>query len=719
MYYLKNNKLGMTLIEMVISLVILGILMSATMGMIISSNNIFISTSKAALDRMVGNYVFQTIEKSTRYATHMKIADHTDALDNDYKQSFSLGDVQDAGTPQESGKLFVKTEKATEAMNLYGDGFYGNRTIQYKFEKVPNSDKHVHITVTVFREGKARFKREGTVKCVNLGLLASGMQANLVDDSAVKHPDAFNQTIYFSTNELIVSGGEDAWSLEYKVQEYMDGYNAILDEYTAKLIEAQTPLKQYAATANRSSARKSYSEYTTYLNQRNMAFFGVSSLNNFNSTIQGKNYDINKSYDANLALAGDSDTNNLRYQYQCKIYNYLGYSPLATYEYQDDVPSMISDSSKTGNYPNPYYGVVVTKEQLYAGFLFKYYSTDPKVGVKIEDYPRFDDYNTFFKDSIFAADDFDEQMVILSYFIESPSKGIVGSTSSPIVKMTNNTKAYFTASEKINYTPTWTTWSKMAERFGTNARSDGAVLTVTDPAAEGETPVVHNYSRAYSVRSTDGLQFLDLDYMKYNYNADLEGEEFLNSINLYDALSGDNFSGKETVTTWAKVVEKLTPISIKEYADDVSTHTEWYYPPFSLLPAQRTIQNPVSQVLSHKTGYRNQTENVTHITFQANKDIEQGWYYFDQGNDAGLAYAHHVFYLEAPKGGENPTDSLIAVKSGSYIDFYSEGYTIDGSDYTGYRYQQAKHTTTKGTTNYDIDVPLYELNSHNYADFIL
>ena len=185
MYYLKNNKLGMTLIEMVISLVILGILMSATMGMIISSNNIFISTSKSALDRMVGNYVFQTIEKSTRYATHMKIADHTDALDNDYKQSFSLGDVQDAGTPQESGKLYIKTENATESINLYGDGFYGNRTIQYKFEKVENSDKHVHITVTVFREGKARFKREGTVKCVNLGLLTSGMQSNVIDDSAV------------------------------------------------------------------------------------------------------------------------------------------------------------------------------------------------------------------------------------------------------------------------------------------------------------------------------------------------------------------------------------------------------------------------------------------------------------------------------------------------------------------------------------------------------
>ena len=57
----RNSKAGMTLIEMVISLVILGILMTATMGMVISSNNIFISTSTAALDRQVGNSVYSLV----------------------------------------------------------------------------------------------------------------------------------------------------------------------------------------------------------------------------------------------------------------------------------------------------------------------------------------------------------------------------------------------------------------------------------------------------------------------------------------------------------------------------------------------------------------------------------------------------------------------------------------------------------------------------------
>ena len=62
MFKLRYDKRGMTLIEMIISLVILSILMSSTMGMIISSNNIFVSTSQAALDRLVGNSVYSTLE---------------------------------------------------------------------------------------------------------------------------------------------------------------------------------------------------------------------------------------------------------------------------------------------------------------------------------------------------------------------------------------------------------------------------------------------------------------------------------------------------------------------------------------------------------------------------------------------------------------------------------------------------------------------------------
>lgn len=690
MYYLKNNKLGMTLIEMVISLVILGILMSSTMGLIISSNNIFISTSKASLDRLVGNSIYQTLEKSTRYATHMKIKDHTDEVDNDFKQSFSLGEIVNEGQENESGKLYIKTENSDSAINLYSNSFYGNRTIQYKFEKVPNSNKHIHITVTVFREGKARYKREGTVKCVNLGLLTSGIQANVVDDSGVTNPNGFNQTIYFSTNELLISGGEDAWSLEYKVQEYMDGYNEILDEYTNKLLAAQKPLTDALQSASATN-RLNKANFEDLINKRNLAFFGVNSILNFTANTAGKNYNCAKTYDENLALAGNNDASNLRYQYQCKIYNYLGYSPLQTYEYENDVPQTIRDTSVRPNinYPNPYYGVAVTKEQLYAGFLFKYFAKDPSVGVKIEDFPKFDDPKTFFKGSIFTNDGFDEEMVILSYFIEDPAKGVIGKTNAPLAKISTS-KVPCTTSNKYVEQPVWVTWgSTYLSRFGANAVSDGAGDSYTD--SDG---VEHTIKRAYTIRSTDGGIWPD--YFKYSFDDSLEGEEFIASI------SGENGilnSGKETSTTWTKTVEKIAPREITTCATEfVKTWKNEY---------------PVAEALS----------GASRHVFQAKEDIPEGWYYFKVTGLTSSQYGYLLFYLAAPTPEINPDGRIVAVKKGDYIDLYEKNYSITSPSNTGVRYQQARYSidSSAAETAMDVEVstPIYQLYSHNYVDFML
>lgn len=693
MYYLKNNKLGMTLIEMIISLVILGILMTSTMGMIISSNNIFISTSMASLDRMVGNYVFQTLEKSTRYATHMKIKDHTDEIDSDYKQSFSLGEVINEGQENESGKLYLKTENSDTAINLYSNSFYGNRTIQYKFEKVENSNKHIHITVTVFRDGKARYKRDGIVKCVNLGLLASGVQANVVDDSGVTNPNGFNQTVYFSTNELLISGGEDAWSLEYKVQEYMDGYNAILNEYTNKLISAQKSLSD--AIVASATNRQDKANFETLIGNRNLAFFGVSSLLNFTASTPDKNYDTNKSYDANLSAAKAFGDNNLRYQYQCKIYKYLGYSPLETYEYANDVPTTIKDTSVRPNvsYPNPYYGVAVTKEQLYAGFLFKYFATDPSVGIKIEDFPKFDDPKTFFKGSIFSKDGFDEQMVILSYFIEDSSKGVIGKSSAPLATI-KSTKVPCTTSNRYVETPTWVTWgSTYLNRFGNNAVSDGVGESYKDD--EG---VTHNIRRAYTIRSTNGSP----SYMKYKFDESLEGEEFVASIQGEDTIFT---SGSDTEATWNKIVKKLAPQDIESVATEQSRN----------LPSAVLKGNGVTGLIDAPTRHY----------LIAKDDIPEGWYYCYV--DGGLlnrgSYGYLMFYLAAPEDNINPDGRSTAVKKGDAIDIYERNYSITSPGNTGVRYQQARYTVDPNaalvSSNADVSTPVYQLYSHNYADFML
>ena len=193
MYNLRNSKLGMTLVEMVISLVILGILMSSTMGLIISSSNIFVATSKSALDRQVGNYVFATLESVLKYSTHMSIYDAGAAPKEKKTQSVTL-DITDRNT--NSGKLLYQGKDDSSPINFYDNSFYGGRTLQYTIEEVGRKHQHVKLTVKVFREGKLVYTIDKVIKCINLALITTGTDANMIKDYSTE--GGINQCIAFS-----------------------------------------------------------------------------------------------------------------------------------------------------------------------------------------------------------------------------------------------------------------------------------------------------------------------------------------------------------------------------------------------------------------------------------------------------------------------------------------------------------------------------------------
>lgn len=733
MYYLKNSKLGMTLIEMVISLVVLGILMTSTMGMIISSNNIFLSTSKAALDRQIGNHIFDYLESVTKYSTHMKIVDATSDVDSGYGQAFALrnaDDEEEIGYVQyyKTDKYYtIKTVNGKETQapkDLYESSFYNGRTVRYKFE--PVSNKHVKISVTVFRDGKDRYTRTATIKCVNLGTLSSGVNRNTIDSTGLTKDASgnvvgYNQTVYFTCDEMLLSGGEEAWTLEYKVQEYMDGYNAILNAYTSDLQAAQKNLQEIVASTSGGSTSVNKATFDTANSARNKAFFGVNSLTNAVGNIV--NYNSSKTLAENKALCskngvdGATIDNNLRLYYQCMIYDYLGYSPLATKDYGSDVPATISSGGNT--YPNPYYGVAVTKEQLYTGFLFKNYKKNPNnSSIPVEELPRFSE-DGFFAGSIFETDGFDEEMVILSYFIEAASKGIIGNSSKPLATVaTSNTPCYSTVGYKYN--DTWVSWDwYVQKRFGNDASkavSDGlSVGTLNDnhtetvtteiSPAEGETPAVTETKTvryAYSIRNNDSDSFVSAaDWMKYSFDDSLEGAEFLASMREGKNLGA---SGKEFDTTWTKVQTKLNPIDISTCATKVSKATD--------------------RVLSDYNFFAG-GEQINQVTFKANKDIQEGWYYYNYSrvSTSGRVQGYMIFYLAAPTGDNNSQGSMIAVRNEALIDIYHNNLSFTSPGKTGYRYQQARYSVDASAagqnTNFSIPTCIYTLNGHNYQDFIL
>ena len=423
LYELKQSKAGMTLVEMVISLLILSVLMTSTMGMIISSNNLFISTSKATIDKQVGNGIFDLFSNVLRYTTHLEISNAENSAMN---QHISVKDIVYEGDEElESGWLYYQPKGADESSLLYDSSYYGSgaskRTVQYSVTKYVGEDgssdgKHVNLEVKVIREGKVVYTRSAIIRCVNLALV-TGAQGNAVsqtDDA----PD-YNQTLSFSVDEQIVSGGSSAWTIEYKVNEYLARYNTILQDYYDTLIGTTTnpgpvtALNTYYEDNYNKVTKKAVTQNT--VNNCFKAIFGSSSTDDkgiYNCYTNNVSSSGALPTEAGKAPVVDGDAytgwTNLRAYYQKQIYDLLKFSP-----------ATITDNT------DPYYMIIADKEELYLGFLLTYYDKNSDGKIEKDEYPTFDDPENFFANTVlekYATGDStsapDDKMVILGLFTD-------------------------------------------------------------------------------------------------------------------------------------------------------------------------------------------------------------------------------------------------------------------------------------------------------------
>lgn len=245
-----NSKKGFTLIEMVITTLVLSILMGITMGMITSSGRVFSSTSELAIDKMVGDGVFESLESMAKYATHIEIANPGTAQpDSECTQNYNQGfyiNVSDEENKSGTLRYQAKSQEATRYPAVpFSNSFYQGRTIKYVVEPYEyplaegeqvarRSNKHLTITVIVNRNGEEVFKRSNTIRCVNLGLLGAGDSSNVIVSSyTVKE----NQYINFTCGEQLVLAEVDGYEVFSNATTVMNQYNAINNVLAAELNE--------------------------------------------------------------------------------------------------------------------------------------------------------------------------------------------------------------------------------------------------------------------------------------------------------------------------------------------------------------------------------------------------------------------------------------------------------------------------------------------------
>ena len=686
MFNFRNNKLGMTLVEMVVSLIVLSILTTSTMGIIISSNNIFVSSSSAALDRQVGGHVFETLSSIIKYSTHMDIYDSTNAPSNETAQSISLKDI-DSST--NSGKIYFKHADSTEAVNLYDNGFYGTRTVQYIIQSYDEGNRHVKLTVRVYRDSKMRYELSRVIKCINLGLNATGDEANFINDNSTE--GSINQYISFSINENLIDGATEAYSLEYKVTEYMARYNQIQMEYTSKIQQVYAEVNSVIGnTEDTEGSRVSQEDFKKVLNMRSTAILGKKY--NFNTDKDGAGESVNGvKWDGSVY-----DYINLRKHYQDEINELLHFTPTAGITKSTDI--------------NPFYGVVATKEELYTGFLLEYYSENDKhEKVTKATYPSFSDDSFFDGSSIGtylantnknkSAND-KNKMVILSYFGENTRE--------------NYDELWISTGKKYVYTYAGGEIPG-AVGFGWVCNSDinnqpGAYGISVSSINSGEAVINGPYDGkgyCFSVDTTYHLSKVNPYRWFYSKTGEFEGMPLYNKHTQRSYEKADNAR------------KELGDSSAVDFRKDTD----------SGLTNLNKLTSKATQITNDNKNYIVRKQDNTYCIVPL-VDMKTGWYYYVDGD------IYHFFYLfeNAAFKDSNPDHIAVGKVRGSdtsvnrsriligYKQCDSErsaSYKYNEINGTAINFAQASIGMVQPDTGITESAEFFNITAHQYNDYIL
>lgn len=750
----KNSKLGMTLVEMVVSLVILGILMTSTMGMVISSNNIFISTSVAALDRQVGNSVYSLMSRILKYSTHLMIYNDEASASSTSYQYLALNMVDGSyDDSTKSGHLRYKAKDGTEIGSLYNTSFYGNRTIQYSVKKTDNSNKHIELIVRVFRNGKQVYQNSSKIKCVNLSLISIGANSNLIADNS--SDESVNQFLVFDCDESFGLGGTDALSEEYRVNDFMNRYNSILYEYTSRLISLygeyqgdgvtmtyKTPGTQLCvggtSTATDRNDRISLGTFVDRTQRLYKIIFGTGDnctniKTDKGTAIKEESWTSSEYFKpVNTGSPVFDETNlynciNLRGYYQNQMYDLLGFTPLLAaedanweegsfaavnagtfYTKKDDGSWQSESLTYIMNNGDPLYGIVATKEELYLAYMLKYCNKNSDRTITKDEYPSFAE--NFF-DSTSIAGYIDQtstsskknEMVVMTYF-----KDNVADKYADLIKQDAALDSVYAYNGKTGSAYVSSIWYSTNNGPGYN---HSRILDDSDPGFSlfGETRPsegslnanchgadpnkVQTFFAVYNDSGTLGNWFYSVKVSAENNIGGMPAYKYEGYGSTHS--HGGNKKGPEVVTL---LVDTYSPTKLVEgtncsvYYSDADQGTIYIYP---------------------------------------TTDLVQGWYYYERNS---MCY---FFYLSASqdetskanntsnvavKGNLLASKGVGAEKGYGRIVLGNTAFSSGGTDkscFTGWAYAQAQYGVKDEGEPITIDTNYTTLVIHQFTDYAL
>lgn len=159
---LKNKK-GMTLSEVIVALLIMTVLVTATIGMLFFSTNLFGEQSFFSQAKSIGDSVLEWAGQRLRYAERIVLTlQATEEIPANGERLF-IG-VDNVAAPV--GRLYYQTPDMSAPLDVFGEEYYGAQRVAIECQSA--GPKAVTLHVHVYLQEELRYSISNTMLLLNL-----------------------------------------------------------------------------------------------------------------------------------------------------------------------------------------------------------------------------------------------------------------------------------------------------------------------------------------------------------------------------------------------------------------------------------------------------------------------------------------------------------------------------------------------------------------------
>lgn len=173
-----KSKNGFTLVELIVTLAILGIFLAVGGTMYFQGNRMFTTTAVKNTEKSLGDNMYSFMRDKLVYATKLEIIDPENPNQK----------------PQYSNVFKIEEERLNyNEKDIYGEAYYNGYTVSYDIEVQKNSKNQFNLTVYVKKNNEIVYQTGAAIK--NINLIPNKSYIEVAQDSKKKSDQPYNNPV--------------------------------------------------------------------------------------------------------------------------------------------------------------------------------------------------------------------------------------------------------------------------------------------------------------------------------------------------------------------------------------------------------------------------------------------------------------------------------------------------------------------------------------------